>query len=538
MAKLFGWSNVPVIEDVKPMKNLPYHDLSSAHLSEPTTKFLLDPKGELSVDPSLIGLDPVDELSIPYIVAKDSFVTSATWNTTDAVGTLLFSSAVTPMMYDRGTASANGSYTICQTPMAHVAQLFSNWRGDVIFRFKVVCSRFHKGRLRVTWDPVGDLSATTDYTHLAFTKIIDLGETDDFEVRIPYMQALPWLETDTGIWTANNFSTTSYVAPSPGKHNGVLTLRVLTNLSAPVDTAPVSVFVFARGAETLEFANPRDVSNKLSFWSMQSGVEPHDPDDDRYLLNWGEAIPSLRLLLRRSTLVDNVVMPFTTWSTSDLYGLWRLVQTRLPGSPGYDTNAYTQAKGVEAPSSTFDYSFTNMTPLAWVSAGFLACRGATRWHYDVENTGGPLYQNVAIYRTPWLSLSSSDSRLEGTYVSYGSTTQGVAKGGSYNNVLGAGAAGACLTSNQMQPGIGVEYPYMSNYKFVYANPRYWLVGNAEDGSRYDTYTIDVSVHPNLSSGQKNLTVARYVAAGTDFNLFFYLNAPVVTYNASAGSVPV
>lgn len=30
VAKLFGWTNVPVIEDVKPMKNLPWHDLSSA----------------------------------------------------------------------------------------------------------------------------------------------------------------------------------------------------------------------------------------------------------------------------------------------------------------------------------------------------------------------------------------------------------------------------------------------------------------------------------------------------------------------------
>jgi hypothetical protein len=96
----------------------------------------------------------------------------------------------------------------------------------------------------------------------------------------------------------------------------------LTNLSAPVYSAPVSILVFARGSENLEFANPIDVDRHLSGFSMQGGDEfmtDNKPLDERYLINWGEPIPSLRLLLRRSTLVDSMTLDLTNWVSTDEY---------------------------------------------------------------------------------------------------------------------------------------------------------------------------------------------------------------------------
>jgi len=31
------------------------------------------------------------------------------------------------------------------TPMAWLSNLFANWRGDVIFTFKIIASQYHKG---------------------------------------------------------------------------------------------------------------------------------------------------------------------------------------------------------------------------------------------------------------------------------------------------------------------------------------------------------------------------------------------------------
>jgi hypothetical protein len=542
IASLFGFTNVPVVQNVNPFKNLPFHDLASAHISEPTGKFTLDPKGELSIDPGLIGLTGDDELCIPKLVCHDSYLTSATWNTSDTPGTLKFTSVITPFLKDKGTATANGTYTIAFLPMSWISQMFANWRGDIIFRFKIICSKYHKGRLRLTWDPLGSLTSSTDYTHVAFTKIIDLGETDDFEFKVPYLQALPWCRTSSNI-TSNGWSTSVYTSPTASVHNGSLTLRVLTNLSAPVDTAPVSILVFARGSENLEFANPIDVDRHLSGFSMQGGDEfmtDNKPLDERYLINWGEPIPSLRLLLRRSTLVDSMTLDLTNWVSTDEYGIYRFRQTRFPPMPGYDGNAFTKAKGVENTTFTTNFSFTSMNPLVWIALGFIGMRGSTRWHINVEDTGGNTPHSVSVYRTPETLISAGTNIQEGKYISIAASTvtsQSISKGAFWNNMSGLGTSGMYLTNSLTQTGIGIELPMMSNYKFLYAKPDNWTVGNGDDNSYIDTYQVDVMVHPTVSSAMKFATLQRYVAVGTDFNFHFFLNAPQIYYNANAGSVP-
>ena len=62
VASWFGWTNVPVIDDVKPFKDLPFHSFSSSEIGQPIEKLTLDPKNELTVDPRVVGLDGKDEL--------------------------------------------------------------------------------------------------------------------------------------------------------------------------------------------------------------------------------------------------------------------------------------------------------------------------------------------------------------------------------------------------------------------------------------------------------------------------------------------
>jgi hypothetical protein len=276
---------------------------------------------------------------------------------------------------------------------------------------------------------------------------------------------------------------------------------------------------------------------------MQSGIEPcpsNTPLDERYLVNWGEAIPSIRVLLRRSSLVDRITAPSIT--ATDKSGFWRTYQTRFPPSAGYDTAAFTRAQGIESPGFTFGFNFTTTTPLAWYSAGYIAMRGATRWHYNVVNAEGKLANNICIYRRVGGNFSSGNAALESTYVSGAastSTTQSLLKGRAWSNYSSTyGQSGTYLTNPQTQTGVSVELPMMTNYLFQFANPQNALIGTLGDGSRTDTYILEMEVHPSAGTALNEAQIHRYVSAGTDFTLHFFLNTPVVWFNPNMGNTPV
>lgn len=547
IASLFGWTNVPVIEDVKPMKNVPFHDLTSGSLSEPTSKIFLDPKGELSVDPAIVGLPSDDEMAMSYLVQKESFLASSDWTVAGTVGSLIMSSQVTPCNF--GTYISGTTTEIMSTPTNYLAFMFNHWRGDIIYRFRIICSQYHRGRLRFTWDPISSLTATTDYSHLAFTEVIDIGETQDFEIRVPYTQALSWSGLYKGLLP--RWSTDGYALNDEGLTNGTWTVRVLTALTAPVDVAPVVVQVYVRGAANLEFANPVDMPSRYSLLKMQGDVAPDvspdlssdpmietTPQVGRYLINWGEAIPSMRNLLRRSTRYDIVDINARV-VTTDRVGVSILIQSRVPGSPGYDSSAYTTAKGVSGVDTEF-YSYVNMTPVRMMMSMFLLHRGSLRWHYNYRNYQENLPTIMIHRRTS--GVASNTDYLEGHYatiVSSAGAAASVIKRAvlGWVDIVSGGNSGMVLNNLNTQTGISVEYPMMTNRKFYVNTPAYALIGSTFDGSRVDCYNIVTITYPDTDS-PKYSSLERYVSIGTDFNLHFFMNAPNMFYDNNNGTVPV
>lgn len=540
IASLFGWTNVPVIENVRPVKNLPFHDLCSASISEPTDRIVLDPKTELSVDPAIVGLDSTDEMTIPYIVSKESFMGSYTWATDDVAGVLLYASLVTPISFNVGEASAAGTTIASFSPMGYISNLFKYWRGDIIFRFKIIASKFHRGRFRITWDPLSTLTATDDYSHVAFTKIVDIGEETDVEFVVPYMQSFAWLELARGLDAMDG---SVYIAPHWGRDNGSLTVRVLTELSAPVDTAPISLMVFIRGSENLEFADPRDLDFNYSLFEIQGDDEAITPTTEpvgRYLVNWGEAIPSLRLLARRSSLYD---IPMFTGGivATDNIAVLQLLQGRTPTCYGYDPNAYTTATGEEDDETTYPFAYVQTTPLRWIMSMYIAHRGSVRWHYNLLDQGyGDAPPSITIERRVDFEVPVNSAYQESvtrTIKSSAAASTSVVKQKTVHSFMRAGATGISLNNIKTQTGMAVEMPMMTNRKFYFANHDYALCGTNVDNSYQDTYLLTALVHPSQAkTGYSQL--ARYVSSGTDFNLHFFLNAPLVYYNTAQGTSPV
>lgn len=530
MAKLFGWSNVPIIEDVKPFKLMPFHDIPSAHISESTTKFTLDPKAEVTVDGSFIGCPNTDELSVSSLVTKESYLTSGQWTTSQVTGDLLFSSRVTPRLFASNT-HLTASTQQNHTPMSMVSSMFNNWRGDIIFHFKFVASKFHRGRVRITFDPVHFISGVTDYSNVCITKIVDIGETNEFELHVPYLQALPWMYTGTASTQAQMFSTTTTVQPLQDFVNGTITVRVLNNLTAPIDAAPVGLLVLVRGAENLEFANPRDMDNLSSHLVLQGDVvEKSNPDKSRFLINWGEAIPSLRTLLRRSTFSEAIGC--NSLSATDKIGYYRYDFSRFPTPTGYGQGPFT-AKSVES-TAQIAFAYTKMTPLAWVAACFMANRGSLRYHFQVSILTSSPPRRLTISRNINTAVASSNINQASynTLKNSASTSKPYVAG---ERSLILSNSGQYVTDLSVNPGVSIECPMMTPNLFCLNKQSYWQTGASFDGQNGDNYTMLLYVSPSSSAATENSTISKYVSIGTDFNLFQFLFVPAVYWNAAYGT---
>lgn len=543
VAGLFGWSKVPVIENVKPVKPVFFHDLASAEISEPMVKFTLDPKAELSVDPRIPGPSTgEDELSISHLVQKNSYIGSYIWYSEDTPDDLLYRFLVTPNMYDAGSATS-GVHTVGYTPMGYIAEAFTHWRGDIIVTVKVVCSQYHRGRLRMHWSPNGE-ALPSDATLTTLTKIVDIGESTEVEFRVPYINRKPWLRTRKTFPAAihGNISMTH----NADYDNGLLEVRVLNALSAPVDTANVTIMFFVRGAENLEFANPCELATNKQFFEIQSLVEEVETMDvkstplkDRYLINFGEPVPSLRLLMQRSEL--HQVLPLCglsgeTASASQL--VVKIQQGRFPTSPGYDQHALLIAKGYVNTSVDYRYIWCNMTHLAWFTPMFVARRGSIQWHYQFNDTDGVL-SNISIIRQTDASISDYDQTIAGTVTQLltGALPAKNLASKTVNDYYRSGATGVAVTEYKNCPSISVEMPMLTGALYNITDPDRILVGYTEDESSVDVYAIRAIMKVTDLKQAARTNIARYCNAGTDFSLSMFLCAPQIRYATNPGGTP-
>lgn len=530
IAKLFGFTNVPVIENVMPYKPNAFPPLASTEIGYPVEKLTLDAKNELSIDPGVLGLPAEDELAISYIAQKESYLTSFNWTGTDAIDTLKFTSLVTPWLLDNdGVANQTKFY---MTPMAHVSYPFRHWRGDIIFKFKFIASKYHKGRVRISFDPQGytatNLQNTVITSGIVYTQIVDLETDTEVEFRIPYQQAVSWLLLDDGL-TDKLWAT----GTSPGltlddtKRNGLITLRVLTVLTSPQAISSIPVQVFVRAADNFELANPSEFPSNFTPFAIQSqdevmGDATTEYVPERYRVNFGECVRSLRPLMRRSNYHT------TLWINGAVTDAWRELLynfTRFPKYYGYDPAGIDSAKGTLVPASNFPFSFNQATIYNWMAPAYLGQRGSTHWTFNVD-APGTLKQMLVTRRTRnW--PGTTISQFTNTVLSQASASR------SATVQVGSTAPGAAITNQLTNAGLTVSCPNYTQYKFQSTTPaRVTVPASASatnDGSYNDWYSLFLSSYippTGVPNPYGNGRVCGYFGVGTDFNLYWYLNTPV------------
>jgi len=522
IARLFGYTNVPVIADVHAMKSQPFPHFASPSIGTPVEKLTLDPKNELSIDPKICGVDAEDELQLTKFVARECFIDTFIWSATDTPDTLLWNMGVTPELMKTGSLS--GQTIVTGSPGWMVCQGFQAWRGDMILRLKFICSQFHRGRVRVQWDPHATLGGITQATTEVYTEIIDLSSTTDYTVRIPYCQETPYLKTIQP--TISEYYGVASESLQYQNFNGTLSIRVVTEQTSPVATADIDVFAYVSWAENFSVAGPTEYPATIVPYAVQSketdeleteeivlgGVKGDNPSYLN-LMHYGEVLYSLRSLMRRTTL-------HRAWGHRELGAkVLRInngVMSRLPLLPGFDPNGIHTAQELIGAGSA-PYNYVEWSALTWFSQCFVGNKGSIMWHLNVD----------APQRSGNVTFARSESvKIANNYDNWNS-----ASGTPNDNVLAelltsttsSLMQGASVTNQESQAGVSIQVPMYSRFKFLTNDATVRTLGTSEDDSDVDSIQ-STSTFFNTSVGDV-FTKYYYVGAGTDYTPVFYLNVP-------------
>jgi len=540
-ASSIGYTNVPVLDDINAKKIVACPPVASGEIGFAVEKLCVDPKNELSIDGGIVNGPSDDELFISNFIQRKALVSVVTWSQVPQVGTVLFEYIVQPgglrveaantIAPDPLSIGLKGYYA---SPVAHASQLFRYWRGDIILTFVIIKSPYHRGRLLLQYDPTGN-STTNAYntksTNCVISEVIDIASTSSFEVTIPYSQTLPWLQVTS---YKDSYAVGNVVGwnHNPVNDNGIVLLSVLNDLSAPDPASQVAFLVYARAGKTMEFADPKtpgDRDGMYTFMPYQSNDiiyfgTPSQPQDERHLLNFGEAIVSFRQLLRR---MSPYYSPATKVAGSGYLQVVMRLSRKGP-SPGWDSRGLSTAAFQKAASGSAQFNYTYMTPLKWLTPCYLAERGSVNYTVSpkvVASNGTMVDGTYKIFRGQHMNdfdqLYASAGLAE---TELNAKTRLFVAPAQYTQ-LGPSLA---ITDTRVQSMLTVSIPYMNQYHYGPTNPTTDTTTKLAERSQGD-YWVSVFEVDNNNAAFVDVQFQMFQGIGTDFTLAHFLAVPLVYY---------
>lgn len=533
VARLFGYSRPAVITDPNIMKPVPLGNVANVDAADAVYKLTLDSKNEVTVDPRVTGLEGRDEMSVVDYVKRESYLATFNWTSDAGPGDMLWNCRVAPDLFRRV------SYTtptlreeLHMIPACHMAQMFKYWQGSIKFRFQIVKSAYHKGRMLVRYDP-RSLGATVDY-NTNYSRVIDIADAEDFEITIGWGQHKPWLECET-IDSLINFS--------PGTRlnelfmraaNGVIELDVINELVSPNASSDISVNVYVSMCDDARFAQPDGEKIKdLTYFrhpqeetlQSQSGIveqtgvdEPLAatqletiaseavPEDQTMNVFFGENVTSIRELVKRYVMTRYWYNAFAFGNGTNVT---RLRNKTFPYQRGYDPEGLdTEQFGA--------YNNSNMNPISYFQACYAGYRGSIRHKYLYHTAGNMLTPVVeredyspdtaGIWSTQAITAANSDS---------GELTK------AFTNTSWQGAAGTGTTINN---GVEVEFPFYNKGRIGYS--RLIRAQDLDCPSTSSWFATGLDYAFRQGTDEK-IAFQQWTAAGEDFSLYFFTGVPIM-----------
>jgi len=529
VAKLFGYSNPPVIDDVLPYQPKSFHAFANVETRFPSDRLCLDPKNEVTISRGVIGLeDDGDELAIQRLFGHESFLQGTNWANSQVTDTLLWSALVNPCY------SISGGGYFVQPPMSYFSQLFRYWRGSIIYKFRFIKTQYHKGRVIISYDPNGDISANADTETTCFTRVVDLSVDEEVEIEIPYKATSPWNEVSPYSTQFSNGATPSYTYNS-AYHNGCITMRVQNVLTGPAVSPQIDILVFVRAGSDFQVAAPVEMSKLLTIADPGGIIQSQDitmdtPQLDSQIasLTVGENFGSLRPLLHRTTLVDVQPLVYSNYFPTTGPHRMRVKAAfyKMPRGPGRDPTGYDYCVfgGVERRSS-----LSQPNAIDWISNAFVGVRGSVNHAFNLDLVSESPVANFAVSRL------YSTPILQSSWVPFNSSIDNEVTGGTFlrntihrYNTIVSGNSGMSLTNPTTQSALCVNLPQYNKLRFY---PAFYSKRNYDYKAATNYYDeLQVTANftlPALTEQAEAPQIWHYVSAGVDFQPMMFLCAPRV-----------
>lgn len=571
MANLFGYSKVkdthPSFHHIQGMDSLAVCD---GH--DNVMAMTVDSKNELTIDPIVGSLESKDELVIRNIASRESFVVKSQWFTANTPEQKIFNIVVDPgIVVNSGGITGKYVFPAC----AYASMPFLYWRGSMKYRFQFCCSSFHKGRVKFVYDPYASGSAAEYNT--AYTQIVDISEQNDVTIEVGWGQHTNWRQrmyfVNNGFYansiagaSAANLDYTAINTFNVG--NGVLSVYVVSALATPNSAVnnDIDILVSVSAGEDFEVANPdgevirvlgyepwpnaaqlalnrtaQDLSSPgpapeafalsptltlLESKNMgeMENIIPHSapemqlnldtPVESRshhYLgpaapkskhLNsvyMGETVVSYRSLLKRYNFHE--LLDFS--GGNNVHGVKSFLRGGFPAWPQVGTYS-----NIHRTVSTTTAYWGKNTLIHYLTCAFGGWRGAIRQFFHIQRSANghgycqihretePSYD----YETP-VQVYSDIQTLHLTNQTH----------------WPSGHSGVVTWVTSVNPQQKIEVPYVQPYRFSPAK-----YGNSATGELKWQNGIDINYMGHIYQTDH---ITRWVAAGEDFTLLFFLGAP-------------
>jgi hypothetical protein len=511
VASYFGWSKPSKEGEVAYVKNLPFSAGCNVMGMDSALRLTLDPKQSLTVDSSFIN-DNKDEMIITAISGRESYLTTFSWADSAApMSTPIWKSAVTPEMYTWYNVLARSYYQ--PTAPAFACKPFKFWRGTMHYRFEIVASAYHRGKLAIIFDPNIDqhalISAQTE-PNKQYMVVVDIADTQTVDVCINWAAPFPWLKTAptdvNGLAYRDAYGTTPVLETFSGYANGFIRVVPFTQLQSP-DSSDVSVNVYVHCPD-LEVQGPSGslIPFDRTALNTESYLSPLDVSclelnkssaktDYISLDHFGEHITSYRAMLKRYHFHERALTSGTA--------------------------SFIEIKGqiLPQPNPTFgNLGLQNQVSLyEYLRYAYLGVRGSfkTRLRIDTGHAttfGGNLQTTVTL-EDPSSTFSGFTAVTNAIYTGY------------------QRLSGSILYSPAEANGIEFDAPFYSNNLFLFSFAQDYI-GTNQDGNMELEFYRNFLVNQVRLTTPNNSMVTRSIATGEDFTLMRFQGSVPFTVSQS------
>ncbi|APG76696.1 hypothetical protein [Beihai picorna-like virus 61] len=503
VASLFGFSAPTMNNEPVRVRNDPFENGAHTigyHLDKRLT---LDPKQELTIDPRVCGTDE-DDMVIANLCARETLLDTFAWDVADApLASSIWMAPVNPAIVKRDVYAVGPVYIATPTALSFAATPFEWWRGTIDFRFQIVASQFHRGKLAVIFEPNISQNVVIDTDldlNKQFIKIIDIQETQDVTFSVEWAFPKAWARVLTSD-LLGDLGTVGFLGDALFDYaNGYIAVVPFTALQSP-DGSDVSVNVYISSQDMrFNYVTDRNLPTTRpvveSGEMTTSGTARMNLNDSTATLDhicelhFGEAPLSFRALLKRFVAAYNRQVP-SSFSSEYLY----YKDDALPA-------IYPDFSGSSGPINLFSY----------LRYAYLGVRGGVRHRISIDN--------IDLYALEKLRVSNLSCDSVPTVRTYSTTT--------VDTVINSRLNGTVAYMPDTNGGVQFEIPFYTNNLFGISFSKDIFPSSNTNVDAFAMRGFRLAVHNRLTSASE-VNMIHDVAAGEDFSFMRFQGAPCFTF---------